>query len=813
MKKKLVIAALLGLLMTLIVSCAMAAECTNHNWTEWTVKDGVTHSRHCQNEGCYATEYEDHYGGKATCCSKALCEVCGRAYGKATGVHEWEVTSTTDRQHTLTCPGCQRVKTEYHSGGTATCVEKRKCETCGQSYGTTSEQHAWNYNSAVVIEEATCKRGKTIEYSCYLCGTTSRATELKTLDCVAEARVGKAATCTEDGYYVMVCKTCGEEKGLGDTIPALGHDLVKTVTQEATCCVREQGKYQCSRCDFYRPYDTMGVNPDNHTGLGDLKTVESTCCIKGYTYRFCSDCKTEVIESYLDTVDHAYFYSEYEGSCDASGHNLHCNYGCCVYWEESPYKTEAHYGGTATCGTGALCAVCGYEYTEPLGNHTMGDWYHKNETHDMRECSKCDYYEITPHNYGETVSLDAEKHGKKCSICGMTVTGEHTLVETITQKANCDQGTVTTITCTGCDYTQTKIADDKQKHAYKTFTVKEPTCTAEGLIRTGCVNCRKILSEEATEPLGHTLLNDQVVANSTCVTPGILREYCTQKGCDYYEDTEIPVKPTMHTYGDWMSTTATGHTRKCQNPGCNSLETGMHTGGTATCSDAAICEVCGSFYGYPTNKHSMVQGSSTPPTCTTDGKVHMVCEFCDYSFDVTGASKLGHKLSDKAYSQFTSFNHAYPCSVCGEFIDYETHFGGTSDENGLYQCEACGETYRIQNIFGFDEHTSNYYSSDYYEIDVVDSTGMVFGFSTRGTVYDNNVTESPIRFAIKLDGTLKDLAGNVIGTHEDDLLYDLDGNLIGILFEDMLVLGTAEDDFSEYLELYYTLHPELATAE
>ena len=95
---------------------------------------------------------------------------------------------------------------------------------------------------------------------------------------------------------------------------------------------------------------------------------------------------------------------------DSVTHSRHCqNEGC--------YATEyeEHYGGKATCGTGALCAVCGYEYTEPLGNHTMGDWYHKNETHDMRECSKCAYFEITPHNFNKTVSLDAENTARSAA--------------------------------------------------------------------------------------------------------------------------------------------------------------------------------------------------------------------------------------------------------------------------------------------------------------------------------------------------------------------------------------------------------------
>lgn len=52
-----------------------------------------------------------------------------------------------------------------------------------------------------------------------------------------------------------------------------------------------------------------------------------------------------------------------------------------------------------------------------------------------------------------------------------------------------------------------------------------------------------------------------------------------------------------HTYGEWVSNGDGTHTRQCTVDGCNGLETKDCSGGTATCTEKAVCEVCGKAYG------------------------------------------------------------------------------------------------------------------------------------------------------------------------------------------------------------------------
>ncbi len=53
-----------------------------HTFGEWTSNGDGTHSRECTVDGCKGVETMACSGGKATCAEKAVCEVCGKAYGE-----------------------------------------------------------------------------------------------------------------------------------------------------------------------------------------------------------------------------------------------------------------------------------------------------------------------------------------------------------------------------------------------------------------------------------------------------------------------------------------------------------------------------------------------------------------------------------------------------------------------------------------------------------------------------------------------------------------------------------------------------------
>ena len=53
-----------------------------HTYGEWVSNGDGAHTRQCTVDGCNGLETKDCSGGKATCAEKAVCEVCGKAYGE-----------------------------------------------------------------------------------------------------------------------------------------------------------------------------------------------------------------------------------------------------------------------------------------------------------------------------------------------------------------------------------------------------------------------------------------------------------------------------------------------------------------------------------------------------------------------------------------------------------------------------------------------------------------------------------------------------------------------------------------------------------
>ena len=74
-----------------------------------------------------------------------------------------------------------------------------------------------------------------------------------------------------------------------------------------------------------------------------------------------------------------------------------------------------------------------------------------------------------------------------------------------------------------------------------------------------------------------------------------------------------------HDWGEWSPINGNGtHTRSCTR--CPEVDTASCTGGTATCSAKAICEVCGGKYGEKDpNNHDLVHTYAKAPTCTEIG--------------------------------------------------------------------------------------------------------------------------------------------------------------------------------------------------
>ena len=76
-----------------------------HTYGEWASNGDGTHSRECTVDGCNGLETKDCSGGKATCTEKAVCEYCGKAYGKPDSNNHTDLKHIDAKAATKTAEG------------------------------------------------------------------------------------------------------------------------------------------------------------------------------------------------------------------------------------------------------------------------------------------------------------------------------------------------------------------------------------------------------------------------------------------------------------------------------------------------------------------------------------------------------------------------------------------------------------------------------------------------------------------------------------------------------------------------------------
>ena len=100
-----------------------------HTFGEWVSDNDGKHTRKCIVDGCDAFETENCSGGNATCTEKAVCDVCGKAYGEFDGtnheggVQEWTTRTAFNHEQKWNCCGAVIVASEAHEWKNGVCRE------------------------------------------------------------------------------------------------------------------------------------------------------------------------------------------------------------------------------------------------------------------------------------------------------------------------------------------------------------------------------------------------------------------------------------------------------------------------------------------------------------------------------------------------------------------------------------------------------------------------------------------------------------------------------------------------------------------
>ncbi len=266
----------------------------------------------CSLCGTVTTPASDgHTGGKATCMSKAACEVCGKKYGSFTSHTPGE--DDGDCTTAVNCSVCGVLTSPAsagHKGGTANCTNRAQCEVCGTEYGSLATHIPSE-------DDGDC----TTPINCSVCGIMMTPGNA--------AHTGGTSDCTNRAE----CSVCGKEYGAFATHTPYADD------GDCTTAVN------CSLCGVV-------VTPANATHTGGT----ANCLNRAQ----CSVCGTEYGELATHTP-HAD-----DGDCTTA-------LGCSVCGVVITPANATHTGGTATCTNRAECSVCGTEYGELLahGNETV----------------------------------------------------------------------------------------------------------------------------------------------------------------------------------------------------------------------------------------------------------------------------------------------------------------------------------------------------------------------------------------------------------------------------------------------------------
>ena len=125
-----------------------------HTFGEWVSDDDGKHTRKCTVDGCDAFETENCSGGNATCTEKAVCDVCGKAYGEFDGtnheggVQEWTTRTPFNHEQKWNCCGAVIVASEAHEWKDGVCRE------CGYVclHNDTDKDHICDYCEKIISE-------------------------------------------------------------------------------------------------------------------------------------------------------------------------------------------------------------------------------------------------------------------------------------------------------------------------------------------------------------------------------------------------------------------------------------------------------------------------------------------------------------------------------------------------------------------------------------------------------------------------------------------------------------------------------------
>ena len=333
--------------------------------TEWNQGDENGHWHDCKNCSAHDKQQAHNPGAEATETEPQTCTECGYVIKPATG-HIKHTADTSkwlydETSHWHKCVGCdEKLDVEKHHGGNATCTAKAICEVCGQAYGELAD-HVFTEkieDEAHLASAGDCQTHKTYYYDCANCDL--KGEETFESESYGDHKLSEVWT-TENGKHFHACMVSGCTYKADEATCSGG---TATCTNRAICsvCLKEYGElaphdyktewnqgdenghwHDCKNCSAHDKQQAH--NP----GAEATETEPQTCTECGYVIKPA----TGHIKHTADTSKWLY---------DETSHWHKC-VGC-----DEKLDVEKHHGGNATCTAKAICEVCAQAYGE-LADH------------------------------------------------------------------------------------------------------------------------------------------------------------------------------------------------------------------------------------------------------------------------------------------------------------------------------------------------------------------------------------------------------------------------------------------------------------
>ncbi|MBQ8320088.1 MAG: hypothetical protein IJX81_04325, partial [Clostridia bacterium] len=250
--------------------------------------------------------------------------------------------------------------------------------------------------------------------------------------------------------------------------------------------------------------------------------------------------------------------------------------------------------------------------------------------------------------------------------------------------------------------------DKECLHKWGEWTTTEATCTDDGVRTRICTLCQESETETIATALGHaygewtsngdgthtkTCANDETHTVTEDCTGG--SSTCTEKGVCEVCNAEY-VDSIGHDYGAWVANNDGTHTKTCKNDATHKV-TENCAGGTATCTEKAVCSTCNVAYG-SVLAHTYDQEvatadyKATDATCEAKATYYYSCE-CGAKGTETfeNGAALGH-----AYGAWVTNNDGTHTKTCGNDATHkvtENCAGGEATCEEKAVCTGCNTAY------------------------------------------------------------------------------------------------------------------------